>query len=428
MDPDSLWQVIVFLLCLVLSGFFSSSETALMSVNKIKIRQLIDDGVPRAVLVGKLLEDPQRWLSAILVGNNVVNIAASALATSIAIKAFGNAGVGIATGAVTLLILIFAEITPKSLASAHAEKIAMFVAPVINGLTKLLKPLVFLLSAITGGLIKIVGGTSHKGQSSVTEEEIRTMMDVSHEEGGLQGDERRLLENVFEFGDAQVRDAMVPRTDVTAVDLDATYDEIRDAFHQERCSRVPVYADSMDNIIGILHIKDFFLYSGDKNAFDLKQHMRQAYYTIESKRIAVLFEEMRSQRLQMAIVVDEYGGTAGIITMQDIVEVIFGDIDDEYDETDEIIRKVSDHEYWVEGSIRLKEINELFHLHLESEDFDTIGGLITGELGRLPRQGDTLSIEGLKCQVMEADRNRITLLSVTYEPALTDQEMQAMST
>ena len=428
MDPDSLWQLIVLLLCLILSGFFSSSETALMSVNKIRIRQMIDEGVPHASLVGNMLEDTQSWLSAILVGNNLVNIAASALATSLAIRFFGNAGVGIATGVVTLLVLIFSEITPKSMASLHAERLSLRVAPIIYGLTKFLKPIIFVLTKITNGLIKMMGGARPVNHTNVTEEELRTMMDVSHEEGVLEGDERRLLENVFEFGDAQVRDAMVPRTDVTAVDVDAAYDEIRDAFHTERVSRIPIYENDMDNIIGILHIKDFFLYNENKQDFKLRDHMRQAYYTIESKRIADLFEEMRSQRLQMAIVVDEYGGTAGIITMQDIVEVIFGDIDDEYDEADEIIRKVSDHEYWVEGSLRLKELNDLFHLHLESEDFDTIGGLITGELGRLPRQGDVLSIDGLKCQVLEADRNRVTLLSISYEPAITDKEMQALST
>ncbi|MDD2580318.1 MAG: hemolysin family protein [Eubacteriales bacterium] len=415
--------MILLVFCLFLSAFFSSSETALMSVNKIKIRQMVDEGVPHARLLSRLLEDPQRLLSAILVGNNVVNIAASALATSLAIGYFGNAGVGIATGIMTLIVLIFSEITPKSLASIRADKIALLVIRPIHVITVFLRPIIFVLSGITRGLLHLLGA-AEQDQPNVTEEELRTMMDVSHEEGVIEQDERRLLENVFEFGDAQVRDIMIARTDVTAVEVDATYDEILETFRTERVSRIPVYEDDMDDMIGILHIKDFFLFDKAKTEFSLRGTMRKAHYTIESKRIADLFEEMRSKRQQMAIVVDEYGGTAGIITMQDIVEIIFGDIDDEYDDAGEIIRKVSDDEYWVEGALRLKDLNELMQVSLDSEDFDTIGGLITGELGRLPRQGDQLTIDGLLCQVLEADRNRVTLLSVTRQMAPEKESLQ----
>jgi putative hemolysin len=404
--------MILLLLCLVFSAFFSASETALMSLNKIKVRQLLDEGRPHASLILRMLEDPQRLLSAILVGNNVVNIAAAALATSIAIRLAGNAGVGIATGIMTLLVLIFAEITPKSLAAAHAEKVALFVARPINGLACLLRPLVFVLTGITRSLLRLFGTTEIR-QQNVTEDELRTMMDVSHEEGVIEQKERRLLENVFVFGDAQVSDIMIARTDITAIEVSATYDEIRAAFYDERVSRIPVYEDQIDNTIGILHIKDFFLYDQEISDFDLRQHLRKPFYTIEGKRVADLFEEMRTRRQQMAIVVDEYGGTAGIVTMQDIMGVIFGDIDDEYDHVNDVLNQISENEFQVEGSIRLKDLNELMHVHLNSDDFETIGGLITGELGRLPRQGDRLAVDGLQCQVLELDRNRITLLNIS---------------
>lgn len=418
MDPDSLWQLVFLLICLVLSAFFSASETALMALNKIKIRQMIDEGVPRAALVGRLLEDPQKWLSTILVGNNLVNIAASAIASSIAINIFGSIGVGIATGVMTLIVLIFAEITPKSLASGHAERFALRIAGPIWVLTRFLTPLVFVLSSITRGLIRIFGGTPEKREPNYSEEELKTMMDVGHEEGVLEGDERRLLQNVFEFGDAQVRDVMVARIDIVAVEVDAHYDEVMAVFSAEHCSRMPVFEDSLDNIIGILHVKDIFLMEKEKEKFSLRDHIRSPHYTIESKRIADLFEEMRGKRTQMAVVVDEYGGTAGIVTVQDIIEVIFGDISDEYDDGADEIMQVSDNEYWVAGSTKLKDINDLFNVQLVSEDFESIGGLMTGLLGRLPRKGDRIEIHNLTCQVLDADRTRITRLSVKMSDSL----------
>lgn len=417
MDPDSLWQMIVLLLCLILSGFFSSSETALMSINKIKMRQSVDAGVPGAALVWHMLEEPERWLSTILVGNNVVNIAASAVATALAINLFGKAGVGIATGVMTLLILIFAEITPKSMAATRAEKLALRIARPVYFLSNVLKPIVFALTAITHLIMRMTGSYGLIKEPQVTEEELRTMMAVSHEEGVLEGKEKRLLENVFEFCDAQVREAMIARTDITAIPVEASYEDVAEAFRSRRCSRIPVFEESMDNMIGIIHIKDFFLYQKRRDSFHVRDLMRKPFYTIESKRIADLFEEMRGRRLQMAIVVDEYGGTAGIITIQDLIEVIFGEIDDEYDISEEKIKKkINPNTYWVDGSMKLKDINELLPVKLESEDFETIGGLMTGELGRLPMKGDTLTLGSLRCVVREADRNRVICVSLTYHP------------
>ncbi|MDN5314715.1 MAG: magnesium and cobalt exporter, family [Clostridiales bacterium] len=412
MDPDSIWQLIALILLLMLSAFFSASETALTSVNKIRLRQLIDSGNKTAALISKMLESPDRWLSAILVGNNVVNIGASALATSFAINQFGSTGVGIATGAMTLAVLIFSEITPKSLANNKSEGIALVVARPIYGLMLILRPIIFVLSGITNFLLMMFGVRKNQGQASVTEEELKTMMDVSHEEGQLETDEKRLLEKVFEFGDEQVRYVMIPRTEVSAISLDDNYFDIRDEFEKTRFSRLPVYDESLDNIIGILHMKDFFLYSGDTAIFDVSKLIRKAYYTIESKRIADLFEEMRSKKQQMAIVVDEYGGTAGIITTQDIVEIIFGDIDDEYDTQDSDIQQLSDHEYIAKGSLRLKDLNEATGLELETEDYDTIGGLVIGKLGTFPGLGETVMLDGIICQVLDRSRTKINKLHI----------------
>lgn len=413
MDPDSTWQLIALIAGLMMSAFFSASETALMSLNKIRLRQKIDSGSKTAILISRMLENPEKLLSAILVGNNVVNIAASALATSIAINIFGSKGVGIATGVMTLLVLIFAEITPKSLAAGSAEKIAFLVARPINFIASILSPIVYVLTAVTGLLLKIAGQKSNDHQHHVTEEELKTMMDVSHEEGILEGDEKRLLEKVFEFGDEQVRYVMIPRTEITAVELDADFDEIASTFAFKRCSRLPVYEDTLDNITGILHIKDFFIQAGREGGFKLQDLIRKPFYTIESKRIADLFEEMRNNKQQMAVVVDEYGGTAGIITMQDIVEVIFGDIDDEHDLDNIEIEKINSNDYLVNGSVRLKDLNDVLQTNLESDDFETIGGLMTGRAGRIPAKGDIIEIDGLTCQVIERTRTRISKLRIS---------------
>ncbi len=412
MDPDSIWQLIALIVLLIMSAFFSASETALTSINRIRLRKRIEEGHKSAILIGKMLEAPDQWLSAILVGNNVVNIGASALATSLAINTFGSKGVGIATGIMTLLVLIFSEITPKSLAANKADGIASAVARPIYAFMKLLRPVIFILTGITRFILRLFGIDQSRNSTHVTEEELKTMMDVSHEEGQLEDDEKRLLEKVFEFGDEQVRYVMIPRTEVFAVDREDDYKSILETFRSTRFSRLPVYDETLDSIIGLLHMKDFFLFSGDPDTFNIDDMIRKAYYTIESKRIADLFEEMRAQKQQMAIVVDEYGGTAGIITTQDIVEVIFGDIDDEHDTYNPDIEKVGPNEFWVKGSLRLKDLNEELGTDIESDDYETIGGLVIGQLGTFPGSGETIMVEGLICQVLERTRTKITKMSI----------------
>lgn len=412
MDPDSIWKLVALAILLSFSAFFSASETALMSLSKIKIRRMLDERVKGAELVSRLVETPGKLLGAILVGNNVVNIGASALATSLAIDIFGDTGVGIATGIMTLLVLIFGEITPKSLAASYSERVAVKVSKIISVITRILNPIIVILSFVTSFIIRAFGGKIGGKQPFITEEELKTMVDVGHEEGVLEVEERKMIHNVFQFGDSQVKDVMVPRTDITAVDVRSSYDEIFELFKKERYSRMPVYRNTIDDTIGILHVKDMFFFDKRKEQFDIEKNVRKPFYTFESKRIAELFEEMRKKRHQMAIVVDEYGGTAGIITMQDLVEEIFGDIRDEYDEDSYDIQSIGEDEYIVDGLTRLNLINETVGTNFESEHYETIGGFITGVIGRFLRKGEVIDINEIKCTILDVYRTRIKRLKI----------------
>lgn len=407
-----MWQVFALFILLSLSAFFSSSETALMSLSKIRLRHMVEEKIKGADIISKLLDDPSKLLGSILVGNNIVNIGASALATSLAINIWGNAGVGIATGIMTILVLIFGEITPKSLAVQNTEKTALKVARLIYFITVVLSPIVAILMSITNLIIKLFGGNTEKKNTFITEEELKTMVDVSHEEGVLEGEEKKMIYNVFEFGDSQAKDVMTPRTDMAAIEIHSTYDEIIALFKQEQFSRMPVYEDNTDNIVGILYIKDLIFFEGNKDKFNLEQLIRPPYFTYEFKGTSELFSEMRAKRTPMAIVLDEYGGTAGIVTMEDLVEEIVGDIEDEYDERDEEIQVIKEDEYVVDGSTRIDFLNEMIGTDIESEDFDSIGGFVIGILGRLPEQGENVEYTHIKFIVESIDKNRIEKLRV----------------
>ena len=412
MEPGELWQALALLILLSFSAFFSASESALMSLSKIRLRHMVDEKIKGADIINRLIENPSKLLGAILVGNNIVNIGASALATSLAIKRFGSAGAGIATGLMTLLVLIFGEITPKSLAVQNSEKVALKVSKIISVITVILSPIVTVLMFITNFLIKLLGGDPQKQNSFITEEELKTMVDVSHEEGVLEGDEKKMIYNVFEFGESQAKDVMTPRTDMVAVEINATYNEIIDLFKAEQFSRMPVYEDNTDNIVGILYIKDLIFFEGNQDKFDLKQIIRPPFFTYEFKGTSELFAEMRAKRTPMAIVLDEYGGTAGIVTMEDLVEEIVGDIEDEYDEKEEEIQVIKEDEYIVDGSTRIDFLNEMIGTNIESEDFDSIGGFVIGILGRLPEPGENVEYDHIKFIVEDIDKNRIEKLRV----------------
>ena len=402
------WQIILLLILLVMSGFFSMSETALMALSKIRIRHMVDEGVKGAKLVEKLSEDPSKLLGAILIGNNIVNIGASALATSIAVKAIGESGVGLVTIIMTILVLIFGEITPKSIAKQKSEEVALKVSKPINVVVKLFRPFIAIFTAISSVFIRLLGGDPKATEPFITEEELKTMVGVSEEEGVLEDVEKEMIFNVFEFADAQVKDVMVQRIDVVAVDINSTYDEVINIIKAEQFSRIPVYNQNIDDVIGILNVKDLIIASQSREDFKVSDYMREPYYTFEFKKITELFKEMKKSRNHMAVVLDEYGGNVGIVTIEDLIEEVVGEIEDEYDDDkDNDIIVVKEDEYIVDGSARLDYIGDLIGVTMESEEFDSIGGLVIGELGRFPDQNEEVKVNSIRFVVEEIDKNRI---------------------
>lgn len=383
------------------------SETALMSLSKIRIRHMVEEGVKGAKLVEKLTEDPNRLLGAILIGNNVVNIGASALATTIATNIFASAGAGIATGVMTILVLIFGEITPKSIAKQKSEKVALKVSKIINIIVKILKPFIGIFTAISSIFIRLFGGDPKASEPFITEEELRTMVGVSEEEGVLEDVEKEMIFNVFDFADAHVKDVMVQRVDVIAVDIDASYEEVLDVIKTEQFSRIPVYNQTIDDIVGILNVKDLIMAEKSSKPFKVADYMREPYYTFEFKKIKELFSEMKKTRNHISVVLDEYGGTVGIVTIEDLIEEVFGEIEDEYDDYEKEIEVIKEDEFVVDGSARLDDISELIGVNMESEEFDSVGGLVIGELGRFPEQNEEVQLNSIRFVVEEVDKNRI---------------------
>ena len=412
-QSENILQIGLLIVLLLGSGFFSASETSLMSLSKIRIRYMEEEGVKGAKLVSSLIEKSSDLLSSILVGNNVVNIAATSVSTSLFISIFGDGGVAIATAVMTVLVLIFGEITPKTIAANSPEKIAVIVSKPISIIMKITKPIVWVFNLLTGIIFKIMGIENDGVKPFITEEELKAMVNVSHEEGVLEIEEREIINNVFQFGDMQAKEAMIQRLDMVAVNIEDSYDEIIELFKSEKLSRLPVYQESIDDIVGILNIKDIIFLSDEEiENFDIKDYVREAFFTYEFKKITQLLEEMKKEKTQMAIVVDEYGGTAGLLTIEDLVEVIVGDIDDEYDEEEEEIVKINDNEYLVEGSTKISDVNEQLGINLESEEFDSIGGFIIGYLKRIPEENEMIEVEDVKFKVESIDKNRINKIRI----------------
>ena len=412
-STENILQIGLLVVLLLGSGFFSASETSLMSLSKIRIRYMEDEGVKGAKLVGSLIEKSSDLLSSILVGNNIVNIAATSVSTSLFISIFGDGGVAIATAVMTVLVLVFGEITPKTIAANSPEKVAVVVSKPISIIMKITKPIVWIFNLLTGIIFKIMGIDNDGVKPFITEEELKAMVNVSHEEGVLEMEEREIINNVFQFGDMQAKEAMIQRLDMVAIDIEDSYDEIIELFKSEKLSRLPVYQESIDDIVGILNIKDIIFLSDEEiENFDIKDYVREAFFTYEFKKITQLLEEMKKEKSQMAIVVDEYGGTAGLLTIEDLVEVIVGDIDDEYDEEEEEIVKINDNEYLVEGSTKISDVNEQLGINLESEEFDSIGGFIIGYLKRIPEENEIIEVEDVKFKVESIDKNRINKIRI----------------
>ena len=423
MDADDISQIIFLLILLALSAFFSSSETALTTVNKIRMRTLAEAGNTKAKKVLKVTENSPKMLSAILIGNNIVNLSASSLTTSLAIKLFGSVGAGVATGILTFLILIFGEVSPKTLATIKADKISLSIAGFISVLMVVLTPVIFIINKLSLGVIFLFGIRQSDAKRVMTEEELRTIVDVSHEDGVIESDEKEMIYNVFDLGDATAKDIMVPRVHVTFADVESTYDELIDIFREDKFTRLPVYKDSQNNIVGIINMKDLLLYDSTK-PFNIRDYLRKPHFTYEYKDISELLVEMRESTFNIAIVLDEYGEMTGLITLEDILEEIVGEIHDEYDESEnELIKKLSDREYIVEGSMSLDDVNDHLGTHLDSEDYDSLGGLIIEHLDRLPVAGDqVITDDHIRLVVEKLDKNRIESVRVILPEATEETE------
>lgn len=411
MDSGVSPQIFALAFLIILSAFFSSAETAFVSVNQIRMRSLAEDGSKRAKRVLKITADSSRMLSAILIGNNLVNISASSLATTISLALWGNRAVSIATGILTLVVLVFGEISPKTVATAYADRLALMYSKIILGLMYILTPVIFIINKVAKAFLFILGFNPNRHKASITEDELRTIVDVSREEGVIESEEHEMINNVFDLDDTQVKDIMIPRIDMTCISIDSTYEDIINIFREFKYTRLPVFENSADNVIGIINVKDLLLCE-DTVKFHVKDILRKPYFTFEFKKISELLDELKKSSNSFAIVVDEYGQTVGMVTLEDLLEEIVGEIRDEYDEDEEDdIVKISDSEYILSGSARLNDLANVFELPDEdedSEDFDSLGGLIVKYLERLPQTGDVVELTGLKFEVMECDKNRIT--------------------
>ncbi len=408
MDTSAAIQIIVLILLLFGSAFFSSAETSMTTVNKIRIRSLAEEGDKRAQLVLKITDNPSQMLSAILIGNNIVNLSASSLTTTIAYN-LGGSAVAIATGIITVLILIFGEITPKTMASINAEKMALSYAYPIHFVMIIVKPISIVINALSRCVFFILHVNPNKRSDAMTETELRTIVDVSHEDGIIEEKEKEMIYNVFDLGDAEAKDVMVPRVHMIFADIESSYHELLEIFRENKFTRLPVYEESTDNVIGTINMKDLLLYNNTKE-FHIRDILREAYFTHEHKSISELLVEMRQAALNIAIVLDEYGETAGLITLEDILEEIVGEIHDEYDENEEaeVFKQINEYEFIVEGSMSLDDLNDRIDLGLESEDYDSLGGYIIEHLDRLPDEKDEVVVDdSIRLVVDTLDKNRI---------------------
>lgn len=412
MDVPGVIQFVSLIILVILSSFFSSAETAFSTVNRVRMRALEEEGSRRAAKVNKILENYSKMLSAILIGNNVVNLSASSLATTLAMRI--SLPVGVATGILTIVVLLCGEIVPKTWAMLSSEKISLAYSGIILGLMHLLTPVIFVVDKMSNGILRLLRIDPSKKITTMTEAELRTYVDVSHEDGVIETEEKEMIYNVFDFSDALAKDIMIPRINMVTVDINATYQEVLAVFRESMYTRLPVYEDDMDNIIGLINIKDFIL-TADSDDFHIKSILRDAHYTYEFKKVADLLYELREKTTSATFVLNEYGTTVGMITLEDLLEEIVGEIRDEYDaDEEELIKEIDEYTYLVEGSMKLDDINDELETDLDSNDYDSIGGIIIESLDRLPEDNEEVTLEnGIHLKVQGIKQNRIVKVLMT---------------
>ncbi len=422
MDAPGVIQLIIVIVLVFLSCFFSSAETAFSTVNRVRMRTLEEEGSKRAARVNRILENYSKMLSSILIGNNIVNLTASSLTTTLAMRV--SVPTGIATGILTIVILLYGEIVPKTWAMLSSEKISLAYSGIIYGLMQVMTPVIYIVDKMANGMLRLLRIDPSKKITTMTEAELRTYVEVSHEDGVIESEEREMIYNVFDFSDAQAKDIMIPRINMVTVDVNDSYSQVMSVFRESMYTRLPVYQEDNDNIIGLINIKDFILCE-DENNFHIKDILRDAHYTYEYKKVADLLYELRETTTNVTFVLNEYGATVGMITLEDLLEEIVGEIRDEYDEDEEeLIQEVGDRTYLVEGSMKLDDINDELDTELDSDDYDSIGGLIIECLDRLPEDNEEVTLEnGIHLKVQGIEQNRIVKVLMTLpEPAAEEDE------
>lgn len=406
------WEWALLLTLITLSGLFSGSETALTAISRPHIRHLADMGNRKAVMIDKLVSNPNKMLSTILIGNNLVNISISVMATSVALRLFGQRGVGVAIAVLTVILLIFGEITPKTYAAANGEKLAFLVAYPIHWVQKLFFPAVKGASIISAFLIRLTGAKMPSEGIFVTEEEIRTLVNLGEGQGALEPQERAMITSVFDLNDTLAREAMLPRIDIVAVSHNIGLQKAREIVIDTGHSRIPVYQDTLDHIVGIIHVKDLLRHCHDLDKGTIQEIMREPLYVPETKRVSELLRELRQERTHVAVVLDEFGGTAGLVFLEDLVEKIVGEMGDEFDKANSLYEITGPGDIRFSARAAVDDVNELLDLDLPQEDYDTLGGLAFHLFGRIPAETESIEFDDVTLVVEEVDKHRIKKIRV----------------
>ncbi len=407
--------ILVLVALVTMSAYFSATETAFSTANQIRLKNMADDGNRRARLALSLVENYDRLLSTILIGNNIVNIAASSLATVLFLGYFGDVGVSISTAVMTVVVLIFGEISPKSLAKEAPESFSLFSAPILKFFTLILTPFNFLFAQWKKLLSKLFRVSEDRG---ITEEELITMVGQAAQEGGIDAREEELIRSAIEFDDLEVTDILTPRVDIVAVSAGDTAEHIREIFQESAYTRLPVYKDSVDNIIGVIHLKDFYKIG---KAGSVSEIMKPVLFTAQTTKISSLLKRLQNAKTHLAVVVDEYGGTLGIVTLEDILEELVGEIWDEHDEVVKEFEPLSENEYKILGSASLEKTFRMRVVKMEA-DQATVSGWVSDMLGRIPEKGDTFTAGNLQVTILKTSLHRAVEIKVTVLPPQEEEE------
>jgi CBS domain containing-hemolysin-like protein len=418
MDPNPI-SFLIIIICIGFIAILSSSEIAFISLNRIRLRHLVEKGNKNAEIAQKIRDEHDRLFSAVILSGNMFTVLATSVGTAVAITILGeDIGVIVATVVMTILTVVFGELAPKTFAVTHAEKISLAMARPIELYIKAISPLVMVFNYLSNAIIKLFGGEVKPAPQLLTEEEMKAMIKIGEEEGAIEKEEKEMLHNVFAFGDKKVTEAMVPRTEMIAVDENAVVGDVLSLVQEESYSRYPVIKETMDNVTGVLYVKDIVRKMAEENVpsdVAIKGFIRDVYYIPESKMVTALLDDMQKNKFQIAIVVDEHGGTAGLITLEDIMEEIVGGLQDEFEaiEAEKEVEVVDESTFVVSGSTGIDEINDLVGVELDDEEFHTIGGFIFGLFGHLPKVGEQLRYHNLRFLILEIEGKKIEKIKIT---------------